>query len=139
MGEDPINAILNVTVFALAGAAIGFALKQKDKVKRSLGFSTGLTGLFGVTEPIIYGIALPYKKPFIAAFIGGGIAGGITAAMNAKMFGFGGNALFAAPLFINPEGIDVSFTAYLIASTIAFFVPLLLTYLFVSRDVELVK
>ncbi|MBQ6448484.1 PTS transporter subunit EIIC [Cytobacillus oceanisediminis] len=139
MGEDPINAILNVTVFALAGAAIGFALKQKDKVKRSLGFSTGLTGLFGVTEPIIYGIALPYKKPFIAAFIGGGIAGGITAAMNAKMFGFGGNALFAAPLFINPEGIDVSFTAYLIASTIAFFVPLLLTYLFVSRDDELVK
>ncbi|MFS0658883.1 PTS transporter subunit EIIC [Niallia alba] len=139
MGEDPINAILNVTVFALAGAAIGFALKQKNKVKRSLGFSTGLTGLFGVTEPIIYGIALPYKKPFIAAFIGGGIAGGITAAMNAKMFGFGGNALFAAPLFINPEGIDVSFTAYLIASTIAFFVPLLLTYLFVSRDDELVK
>ena len=139
MGEDPINAILNVTVFALAGAAIGFALKQKDKVKRSLGFSTGLTGLFGVTEPIIYGIALPYKKPFIAAFIGGGIAGGITAAMNAKMFGFGGNALFAAQLFINPEGIDVSFIAYLFASTIAFFVPLLLTYLFVSRDDELVK
>ncbi|MCM2981665.1 PTS transporter subunit EIIC [Niallia circulans] len=134
MGEDPINAILNVTVFALAGAAIGFALKQKDKVKRSLGFSTGLTGLFGVTEPIIYGIALPYKKPFVAAFIGGGIGGGITAAMNAKMFGFGGNALFAAPLFINPEGIDVSFTAYVIASIVGFFVSLLLTYLFASRN-----
>ncbi|WP_216628815.1 PTS transporter subunit EIIC [Neobacillus dielmonensis] len=103
MGADPINAILNVTVFALAGSAIGFGLRQKDKEKRSLGFSTGVTGLMGITEPIIYGIALPHKKPFVAAFIGGGLAGGITAAMGAKMFGFGGNALFAAPMFINQK------------------------------------
>ncbi|GAF63341.1 PTS system transporter subunit IIABC [Bacillus sp. TS-2] len=136
MGQDPVNAILNVTVFALAGAALGFALKQKDKTKRSLGFSTGLTGLFGITEPIIYGIAVPYRKPFIAAFIGGGIAGGITAAMGAKMFGFGGNALFAAPLFINPEGIDISFTAYIIASSIAFFIPLVISYLIMDRNAK---
>ncbi|PKG21757.1 PTS transporter subunit EIIC [Niallia nealsonii] len=129
LGADPINAILNVTVFALAGAAIGFGLRQKDKQKRSLGVSTGVTGLMGITEPIIYSIAIPYKKPFVAAFIGGGIAGGITAAMGAKMFGFGGNALFSAPLFINPKGIDVSFTAYIIASVVAFFVSLVITFL----------
>ncbi|MCE4047599.1 MULTISPECIES: PTS transporter subunit EIIC [Bacillaceae] len=134
MGEDPINAILNVTVFALAGAAIGFALKQKDKANRSLGFSTGMTGLFGVTEPIIYSIAIPYKKPFVAAFIGGGIAGGITAFMNAKMYGFGGNALFAAPLFINPKGIDSSFTAYIISALVAFFVTLAITYILTGKQ-----
>lgn len=134
LGEDPINAILNVTVFALAGAAIGFALKQKDQKKRALGFSTGITGLFGVTEPIIYGIAIPYKKPFIAAFIGGGLAGAITAGMGARMYGFGGNALFAAPLFINPKGMDVSFTAYLIASLVAFVVPLVISYVITKAD-----
>ncbi|MFL2106522.1 PTS transporter subunit EIIC [Mycobacteroides abscessus] len=134
LGADPINAILNVTIFALAGSAIGFAMKQKNKEKRALGFSTGITGLFGVTEPIIYGVALPYKKPFIAAFIGGGIAGGITAGMGAKMFGFGGNAIFAAPLFINPEGIDNSFTAYIIASLIAFFVPLVISYIITIKE-----
>lgn len=134
LGADPINAILNVTIFALAGSAIGFAMKQKNKEKRALGFSTGITGLFGVTESIIYGVALPYKKPFIAAFIGGGIAGGITAGMGAKMFGFGGNAIFAAPLFINPEGIDNSFTAYIIASLIAFFVPLVISYIITIEE-----
>jgi len=134
LGADPINAILNVTVFALAGSAIGFAMKQKNKEKRALGFSTGITGLFGITEPIIYGIALPYKKPFIAAFIGGGIAGGITAGMGAKMFGFGGNAVFAAPLFINPDGIDNSFTAYIIASLTAFFVPLVISYFMTNKE-----
>lgn len=134
LGADPINAILNVTVFALAGSAIGFAMKQKNKEKRALGFSTGITGLFGVTEPIIYGVALPYKKPFIAAFIGGGIAGGIMAGMGVKMFGFGGNAIFAAPLFINPEGIDNSFTAYIIASLIAFFVSLVISYIITNKE-----
>jgi PTS system beta-glucosides-specific IIC component len=31
--------------------------------------SAGLTGLFGITEPTIYGITLPLKKPFICACI----------------------------------------------------------------------
>lgn len=130
MGHDPINAILNVTVFALAGAAIGFALRAKKKENRVLGFSTGFTGLLGITEPIIYSIALPYKRPFICAFIGGAIGGGITAGMGAAMYSFGANAIFAAPMFINPEGIDHSFTAYLIASTSGFFISLILSYFF---------
>ncbi|MCC0627705.1 MULTISPECIES: PTS transporter subunit EIIC [unclassified Clostridioides] len=130
LGKDPINAILNVTVFALAGAAIGFGLRTKNKDERALGLSTGVIGLLGVTEPIIYGIALPNKNVFVLAFIGGGLAGAITASMNAHMFSFGGNALFAAPMFINPQGIDSNFTAYIIASIVAFFVPLALSYLF---------
>lgn len=134
MGSDPINAILNVTVFSLAGAAIGFGLKAKEKNKRALGISTGITGLMGITEPIIYGIALPYKRPFICAMIGGGIAGGFTAVMGGKMFSFGGNAVFAAPMFINPKGIDSNFTVYLIASSIAFFVPLILAYFFGIKE-----
>lgn len=93
LGKDPINAILNVTVFALAGAAIGFGLRTKNKDERALGLSTGVIGLLGVTEPIIYGIALPNKNVFVLAFIGGGLAGAITASMNAHMFSFGGNAL----------------------------------------------
>lgn len=130
MGHDPVNAILNVTVFALSGAAIGFALRAKKKDNRILGFSTGMTGLLGITEPIIYSIALPYKRPFICAFIGGAIGGGITAGMGAAMYSFGANAIFAAPMFINPEGIDHSFTAYLIASTAGFIVSLILSYFF---------
>ncbi|WP_099225194.1 PTS transporter subunit EIIC [Listeria costaricensis] len=130
MGHDPINAILNVTIFALSGAAIGFALRAKKKENKALGFSTGVTGLLGITEPIIYGVALPYRRPFICAFIGGGIGGGITAAMGASMYSFGANGIFAAPMFINPAGIDSSFTAYLISSTVAFGVSLILTYFF---------
>ncbi|MCI1966489.1 MAG: PTS transporter subunit EIIC [Oscillospiraceae bacterium] len=130
MHKDPINAILCVTVFALAGAALGFALKQKNKEKKSLGFSTSITGLLGVTEPIIYGIGIPYKLPFLYAFIGGGIAGAITAGMHAYMFSFGNGGLFAAPMFLNPDGIDSSFVAYCISAVVAFVIPIVLSLIF---------
>ncbi|MCI3192551.1 hypothetical protein G8O31_07740, partial [Listeria monocytogenes] len=36
-----------------------------------------ISGIFGVTEPAIYGVTLPLKKPFIMSCIAGGIGGGI--------------------------------------------------------------
>lgn len=130
MHKDPVNAILSVTVYALAGVALGFALKVKDKDKKAFGFSNVITGLLGITEPIIYGIALPYKKTFICAFIGGGIAGAITAGAGVAMYGFAGGGLLAAPMFINPAGMDKGFTIYLLASAVAFIVSCMLTLLF---------
>ena len=34
-----------------------------------------ISGIFGVTEPAIYGVLLPLKKPFIVSGIAGGIGG----------------------------------------------------------------
>ena len=130
MHKDPINAILNVTVFAFAGASLGFALKIKDKDKKAMGFSNVITGLLSITEPIIYGIALPYKKVFACAAIGGGIAGAIMAGAGAVMYNFAGGGVLAAPMFINPAGIDSGFTVYVIASAVAFIISCALTFLF---------
>ena len=38
-----------------------------------MAFSAGLTGIFGITEPAIYGVTLRLKKPFIAGCIGGAV------------------------------------------------------------------
>ncbi len=130
MHKDPVNAILCVTVFALAGVSLGYALKVKDKEKKAFGFSNVITGLLGVTEPIIYGIALPNRKAFVSAFIGGGIAGGITGFMGTYMYGFAGGGLLAAPMFINPAGIDKSFAVFWISGAVAFIVSCALTFLF---------
>ncbi|MBW4082629.1 beta-glucoside-specific PTS transporter subunit IIABC [Paenibacillus sp. S150] len=127
---DPVNAILNVTVFAQVGAALGVFLKAKSLKVRSIAGPAALSALMGVTEPAIYGVSLPYKKPFVMAGIAGGIGGGITALMGARMYGFGGTGAFAAPLFINPDGVDVSFYAFLIASAVTVVLATLLTYLF---------
>lgn len=127
LGYDPINAIFQVTVFALAGTAIGYAFKTKNPKGKSLGFSTGMTGLMGITEPIIYSITLPYRRQFIYAFIGGGLAGAIQALNSAVIYGFGGAGLLAYPLFIASDGNTASLVSFAIASAVAFFVPLALT------------
>lgn len=136
MHQDPINAILSVTVYALAGMALGFGLKVKDKEKKAFGFSNCLTGLLGVTEPIIYGIALPYKRTFVCAFIGGGIGGAITAAAGLMMYGFGGGGVLGAPMFLNPTGSNGHFIIYLVASAVAFVVSGVLAYLFGVKSDE---
>lgn len=127
---DPVNAILTVTVFAQVGAALGVFLKAKSQKIRGIAGSATVSALMGVTEPAIYGVSLAYKKPFIMAGIGGGIAGAIITAMGARMYGFGGTGVFAAPLYINPAGIDISFYAFLIASAVALIVTTVLTYFF---------
>lgn len=129
-GLDPINAIFQVTVFALAGTAIGYALKSKDEKQKSIGFSTGLTGLMGITEPIIYSVALAHRRQFVYAFIGGGIAGAFQAIMKAKIYAFGNGGLFAFPLFVSPKGNLHSMYSFIIAAVIAFFVPIILTLIF---------
>ncbi|MDQ0360116.1 PTS transporter subunit EIIC [Breznakia pachnodae] len=134
MGYDPINAILGLTVWALAGVSLGYALKMKDPEKKSIGFGGMASCLCGVTEPTIYSIALPQIKCFAAAWIGGGIAGGILAALGGKMYTFAGDGLFRFPAMINPEGLDISFYGFIACALLAFAVAGAITFVVADRD-----
>ena len=66
--------------FAHTGAALGVALRTKNKDLKDIGMSAFLSGLLGnVSEPAIYGVNLKYKRPFICACLFTGIGGAITA------------------------------------------------------------
>ena len=128
MGNDPVNALMGVTVFAVSGAAIGFALKMKDKRLKADGFSTGLTGLLGITEPLIFGILVPFRKPFLAAMIGGAIGGAVNALMGGTLFGFVGGGLGAIPFTFNPDGTMGTFIAFVVSSALAFVISLIMSF-----------
>ena len=63
-----------------------------------------ISGIFGVTEPAIYGILLPLKKPFVISCIAGGIGGGFYGAFNFRKFMMGGIGIFEFPAMIEPDG-----------------------------------
>lgn len=134
LGSDPINAILGLTVWALAGVSLGYAIKMKDPEKRSLGFGNMLSCLCGVTEPTIYSIALPQIKCFVAAWIGGGIAGGILGGLGGRLYAMAGDGLFRIPGMINPDGIDVSFYGFIATALVAFTVSAFLAFIFADRE-----
>lgn len=120
LGYCPVNAILGLTVWALAGVSLGFSLRVKDKDTKAAGLGTMASALCGITEPTIYMVALTNFKRFIGAFIGGGIAGVIGGIMGIKFYTWAGDGIFRIPAMINPAGIDISFWGFLICAAIAF-------------------
>jgi PTS system beta-glucosides-specific IIC component len=125
MGYDPLLPILSAAVLSQAGAALGVFLKTKDKKQKALAGSGVVTGVFGITEPIIYGITLKMKRPFVCAVIAGGIGGAIIGMFQARANSFTLPSLLALPTYLG-KGFD----GVLIGIAVAFFLAAILTYLF---------
>ncbi|EIR0006150.1 TPA: PTS beta-glucoside transporter subunit IIBCA [Listeria monocytogenes] len=135
LGYDPINAMLYCIVFAQTGAVMAVMLKTRNQELRSLSITATISGFLGITEPAIYGVNLPYKKPFIMACVGSAFGGAIAGMSAAKMFGgFASGGIFGIPMFINPDGIGWDFWGFLISLVVAFSVALILTYFFGFKD-----
>ena len=83
-GCDSIQIFITMAVISQMAAAFGVFIKTKDKNLKTIALSAGITGIFGITEPAIYGVTLPRKKPFIFACICAG-AGSVIASMFGTM------------------------------------------------------
>ncbi|MDO5405744.1 MAG: beta-glucoside-specific PTS transporter subunit IIABC [Eubacteriales bacterium] len=134
-GYDFVRPMVAAATFASAGAAFGVFLKSKKKESRAFALSTMIPALLGgVTEPVVYGISLRYKKPFIAQIIGGGIAGAFMGAMHTKAIVYVFPALTTLPAFFCE-----TFVYYVIGICIAFGVTAALTYVIGIDEGEDVK
>lgn len=131
IGFDPINGLLYCTVFAQTGAALAVALKTKQTKLKSLSTTASISGFLGITEPAIYGVNLPLKRPFIMACIGGGLGGAVAGFFSAKMYGgFASGGVFGIPMFIDPEGLSAQFYGFALSLLISLATAFVLTLLF---------
>ncbi|KAA8786048.1 PTS beta-glucoside transporter subunit IIABC [Paenibacillus amylolyticus] len=128
-GADPVIAMSFAASFAQIGAVLAVLLRTKNAKIKSLSIPAFISGIFGVTEPAIYGVTLPLKKPFIMSCIAGGIGGGILGYAGSKIYMIGGLGVFGYPTFINKEtGLDSSFYMAIVATLVAFVLGFILTY-----------
>ncbi|ACS87326.1 PTS transporter subunit EIIC [Musicola paradisiaca] len=81
-GYDSFQAFQTIAVIGQMSAAFGVFLKTRNRELKTRSLSAGVTAVFGITEPAIYGVTLRYKKPFIC-----GCIGGATGAVVASLFG----------------------------------------------------
>ena len=132
-GYSPLNAIVSATMIAQGGGALAIWLKVRNaKIKRMAGPAT-ISAFCGVTEPAMYGLNLKYGRVFITASIGGAVGGLLTGLFKVNMWGFTG-AFVGFPSFVNPKGIDGSFTGFWIASLAALAVSFACTYFFGFKE-----
>lgn len=89
-GCDSFQAVQTCAVVAQAAACFGVMLKTRDKEMKNVAMSAGLTGIFGITEPAIYGVTLRLKKPFIAGCISGALGALAVAFFGSKNYVYAG-------------------------------------------------
>lgn len=89
-GCDTFQAFQTCAVVAQAAACFGVFIKTKKSDIKNVSFSAGLTGIFGIAEPAIYGVTLRLKKPFIAGCIGGAVGAVIISFFNTVYYVYAG-------------------------------------------------
>ncbi|HYP72529.1 MAG TPA: beta-glucoside-specific PTS transporter subunit IIABC, partial [Microbacterium sp.] len=79
-GQMLLIAPVFAAVLAQAGAVLGVWVRARNKNLKSLAAPATLSAfLAGITEPAIYGLNLPLKRPFAFGIAGGAIGGAILA------------------------------------------------------------
>lgn len=130
-GADPVLGTMFAASFAQIGAVLAVWLRTKDQKLKSLSLPAFISGIFGVTEPAIYGITLPLKRPFIISCIGGAIGGAVLGFMGSQIYMVGGLGIFGIPTYISPAGgLDRGFWGAIIAMIVGFAAGFILTWLF---------
>ncbi|MBR4470937.1 MAG: PTS transporter subunit EIIC [Erysipelotrichaceae bacterium] len=105
---------------AIGGAAIASSLKLKNPDNKSVAVSTGITAVFGITEPAIFGVLVPNKKPFLASIIGAGIGALFAGAMKVVEYSFASPGILTVVAFMNPDGSMNNFYMAIVTMIIAF-------------------
>ncbi|MFS8212467.1 beta-glucoside-specific PTS transporter subunit IIABC [Paenibacillus polymyxa] len=123
-GGDPLGPMKAGSTFAQMGVAAGVFLKTKDKKLKAIAGPAAITGMMaGVTEPILYGVVLKYRRTIPYVVIAGAIGGALGASLGVELKSYSFYSVLSIPAFA-PIGLHV------LSVSISFFIALALTYFF---------
>ncbi len=106
LGHDSMLPMLLPAVMGQVGAALGVFLRSRDARQKMLAGSSVTAGIFGITEPAVYGVNLPLRRPFIFGCVAGAIGGAIVGLSSTHVYSFGFANIFTIAQMIPPGGVD---------------------------------
>lgn len=137
LGNTPTLTLMFAHSFALSATILAVWIRTNNQKTKVLSAPAFISSMFGITEPGLYGIVLPLKKPLIITLISSAVGGGILGFCGTTMYTLGGGGIFKIPTFINPEnGIDLGFWGAIIAVIVSFSLAFVLTFLFGVNNKE---
>ncbi|MDE6956588.1 MAG: beta-glucoside-specific PTS transporter subunit IIABC [Lachnospiraceae bacterium] len=135
LGYDTFTGLQASAVFAQAGAAFGVFLKTKDRDMKGVSSSAAITGLFGITEPAIYGVNLRLKKPMICGCIAGALGGAVAGGFHAVSWGYNMPGIATIPAYFK-AGHMSEFLGFLISILVSFILGTVLTWIVGFEEAE---
>ena len=133
-GFDNVMMPFFACTFATSAVVLAIFFKTKNRQMKEMALPNFISGIFGVTEPAIYGILLPLKKPFIISCIAGGIGGGFYGAFNFRKFMMGGMGIFEFPAMIEPDGSMGNLIVAVVGVVITMVLAFAATMIFYKED-----
>lgn len=133
LGYDFILSPYFAASFAQSMVVLAIYLRTKDKKLKDMALPAFISGIFGVTEPCIYGITLPKKKPFVISCIAASIGGAIIGFAGVRSFMMGGLGVFGIPAYIG-EGTMKHVIWLVIGTVVAMIVGFVLTFITYKDD-----
>lgn len=143
VGHDFILASTVGHSFALGAVLFAMYLKNRDQNFRGICLPAMISAFFfGVTEPAIYGVALPDKKAFVRACIGSTCGGLIIGLTGCVIYMIGGMGVFSWLSFIDPATGGAGITGLvwaIIASAVSAIVGFVLEFVSYKPEVAAEK
>lgn len=130
MGSDSMLPLLVPAVLAQAGAALGVFLMTKETKLKAISGSAFVAGLFGITEPAIYGVNLPKKRPFVFGCVAGALGAAVIGYFNVRVYSFAMPSMLVFPQIIPPTGVDITLWVTVFAAISSIILAALLTVMF---------
>lgn len=136
-GYDPVLAFMSATCYAQIGVSLAILFKAKDPQLKSLAAASSATAIIsGISEPILFGLCVRYKRSFAVIGIAGAIGGAIMGIFNCAAHGFVNAGILGLPGYYSD-----TFVYYIIAiltTVICAFAGMIL-FGFTKEKVEVVK
>lgn len=133
-GESLMLLAMLISNLAQGSACLAVAVKSKNSGLKQMAGSSGVSALFaGVTEPGLYGVTMPLKRPLAAVCISSGITGLIAGLMSVSASSFASPSLFALPIFVHAEKSN-NFAMACVCSAIAIILTFVVTWVMGFED-----
>lgn len=131
---DPILSLQAFVAFSQTAVVLAIFLKTKQKKLKSICFPAIISGVFGVTEPAIYGITLQRLPMFVVSCIGGSLSGAYAAFAGLKYQQMAGMGIFEMPAMFPQNGTGAAMFQCVIASAFAIIPTFIAAYVFYRDD-----
>lgn len=118
-----------------SGVCFGVAVRTKDEKTRATAISAGISALFGITEPSLYGLTLQHKRALIPVMISSGITGAIIGMMGIKAFALVGPGVASMTMYVDKSN-SMNFVYAWIALAIALVLSFVLALIIWKDDVS---
>ena len=118
-----------------SGVCFGVAVRTKDEKTRATAISAGISALFGITEPSLYGLTLQHKRALIPVMISSGITGAIIGMMGIEAFALVGPGVASMTMYVDKSN-SMNFVYAWIALAIALVLSFVLALIIWKDDVS---